>query len=188
MKISIQIELTKTVDLETKKESVIVGRSPESDLIVSHPSISRKHCQVEVIDNTLFITDLNSSNGTFLNGMRLVSGEKHIIKSGDKLVIGKLDSQVSNTDPAQFTSSKINAPKTGSNTLTVNVNNIGLSIADVNLDVDHKVPKVKGPRNPVAEEYKLKRKPNHNTRNIYIILFGVVSVIVGILMFIGLSK
>jgi len=187
MKISIQIELTKTVDLETKKESVIVGRSPESDLIVPHPSISRKHCQVEVIDNTLFITDLNSSNGTFINGMRLIPDEKHGLKAGDKLVIGKLDSKVSNTDPDQFTSSKINAPKTGSNTQTVNLNHIGQSTPEINLDLN-KGFKITGPRNPVAEEYKLKRKPNNNTRNIYIILFGVVSVIVGILMFIGLSK
>lgn len=188
MKISIQIELTKTIDLETKKESMIVGRSPESDLIVPHPSISRKHCQVEVIENTLFIKDLNSSNGTFINGVRLIPEEKHVIKAGDKLMIGKLDAQISNTDLNQFTSSKINAPKIGSNTLTVNVNNMGLSTQEINLDVANKIPKAKGPRNPIAEEYKLKRKPNNNTRNIYIILFVVVSVIVGILMFIGLRK
>jgi hypothetical protein len=119
--------------------------------------------------------------------MRLIPDEKHGLKAGDKLVIGKLDSKVSITDPAQFTSSKINAPKTGSNTLTVNVNNIGQSTPEINLDLN-KGFKITGPRNPVAEEYKLKRKPNNNSRNIYIILFGVVSVIVGILMFIGLSK
>jgi predicted component of type VI protein secretion system len=187
MKISIQLELTKTADLETRKETVIIGRSPESDLIVPHPSISRKHCQIEVIEGTIFIIDLNSSNGTFINGMRLISEEKHALKASDKLVIGKLDAQIFDTDLNHFTSSKINAPKFGSNTQTVNLNNIGQSTPEINLDLN-KGFKITGPRNPIAEDYKVNRKPNNNTRNIYIILFGIVSVIVGILMFIGLRK
>lgn len=187
MKISIQVELTKTVDLETKKELVIIGRSPDSDLIVPHPSVSRKHCQIEVTESTLFITDLNSSNGTFINGLRLIPEEKHAIKTSDKLVIGKLEAEISNTDLDQFTSSKINAPKSGSNTQTVNMNNIGMNPPEINLDLNRGF-KLKGPRNPIAEDYKLKRKPNNNTRNVYIIMFGIVSVIVVILMFIGLTK
>jgi pSer/pThr/pTyr-binding forkhead associated (FHA) protein len=189
MKVSVQIEPDRTLDLETKKNLILIGRSPECDLVVNHPSVSRKHCQIEEIENTLFIIDHNSSNGTFIDGLRLIPNEKQILRQGQKFTIGKLESKVLLTDPGQFTSSKINAPKIGSNTKTINVSHLGTGPTPgvENLSFQN-VLKVKGPRNPIAEDYKLKRAPNNNSRNIYIILFGIVSVIVGMLMFIGLRK
>lgn len=187
MKISIQIELTKRIDLETKKKSISVGRSPDCDLVVPHTSISRKHCQIDEIDGSLFVTDLNSSNGTFVNGRRLIPSERQILNSNEVFIIGKLESITSITKPEDFTSSKINTPKTGSHTKTINVPHLG-ETPEVEAPITRDFPKIKGARNPVAEDYKLKRGPNNNTRNIYIILFIIVSIIVGILMFIGLKK
>ncbi len=187
MKISIQIDAIKRIDLETKKKSVSVGRSQDCDLVVPHTSVSRKHCQIDEVEGRLYITDLGSSNGTFINGKRLTPSEKELLNPSDVFIIGKLESQALLTKPEEFTSSKINAAKVGSNTRTMNVQHFG-EAPEVEAPLTRDPPKVKGSRNPVAEDYKLKRRPNNNTRNIYIILFIVVSIIVAALMFIGLNK
>ena len=187
MKISVQIDAIKRIDLETKKKSIIIGRSPDCDLVVPHTSVSRKHCQIDEIEGSLYVTDLGSSNGTFINNKRLSPSEKQILSSSEVFIVGKLESQALLTKPEEFTSSKINAAKVGSNTRTMNVQHFG-ETPEVEAPIRIDPPKVKGLRNPIAEDYKLKRKPNNNTRNIYIVLFIVVSIIVGVLMFIGLNK
>lgn len=187
MKISVQIDVSKRIDLETKKKSIIIGRSQDCDLVVPHTSVSRKHCQIDEIDGSLYVTDLGSSNGTFINSKRLVPSEKQLLSSNEVFIVGKLESQALLTKPEELTSSKINAAKVGSNTKTMNVQHFGQT-PEVEAPLRIDPPKVKGIRNPIAEDYKLKRGPNNNTRNIYIVLFIVVSLIVGILMFIGLNK
>ena len=49
----------------------IVGRSRESGLTISHPTISRRHCELFEVDGLLMIRDLGSLNGTLIDG-RLV--------------------------------------------------------------------------------------------------------------------
>lgn len=188
MKISIQIEPNKPIEYETKRKSVIIGRSPDCDLVVSHPSISRKHCQIEENLNSFIVIDLGSSNGTFVGGIRLIPTEKQILMPEQEFTIGKVQAIITISDRSQLTSSKINSPKVGSNTKTLHLNHLDNNLEVEDVDANRGAVKVKGSRNPVAEDYKLKRSPNNNTRNIYIGLFVIVSIIVGILMFIGLRK
>ena len=53
--------------------SVVMGRSLESDIAVVSPQVSRQHARLDLQDGGLFIEDLNSSNGTVINGRRLRS-------------------------------------------------------------------------------------------------------------------
>lgn len=56
--------------------------------------VSREHAQLEIADEKLYVTDLDSTNGTFLAGQRLEPGVKTVIRKGDELLLGRLAVQV----------------------------------------------------------------------------------------------
>lgn len=56
--------------------------------------VSRNHCKIELKDNQLVITDLDSSNGTYVSGKRLEANEPYTLKKGEELVLGRLPIQV----------------------------------------------------------------------------------------------
>ncbi|TVR21912.1 MAG: FHA domain-containing protein [Anaerolineaceae bacterium] len=56
--------------------------------------VSREHCTLQLGDGVVFITDMDSTNGTFINGNRLPSGHPCPFHKGDELVLGRLIVQV----------------------------------------------------------------------------------------------
>jgi hypothetical protein len=65
-----------------------IGRSPECEIVVNHDSISRQHAQLFIEDSEkIFIIDLNSTNGTFVNGVKIQG--KHPLRSGDSVKLGE---------------------------------------------------------------------------------------------------
>src|SRR5580704_17735343 len=50
---------------------VVIGRNPPSDFLLAGTTVSRRHCRLELMDGALRLTDLGSTNGTFVNGVRL---------------------------------------------------------------------------------------------------------------------
>lgn len=60
------------------------------DVVLNEASVSRLHARLSRDGNRFFITDLNSTNGTFRNGMRLEPNASEIIEPGDEIGIGKL--------------------------------------------------------------------------------------------------
>lgn len=69
---------------------VILGRETGVDLLVDDDSISRRHGRISAINGAFFITDLNSSNGTYVNGSR-VGGPPTALKDGDFIRLGSVD-------------------------------------------------------------------------------------------------
>lgn len=68
---------------QLKKGKNTVGRNASCDIQVSHPGISRKHFKISLKDNVVILVDLNSVNGTFVNGVLV---EKSILlNAGDKI-------------------------------------------------------------------------------------------------------
>jgi pSer/pThr/pTyr-binding forkhead associated (FHA) protein len=58
--------------LPLRGERVCVGRcSRMSQLVVAGPTVSRCHCQLALCDGQIYIEDLGSRNGTWLNGVRI---------------------------------------------------------------------------------------------------------------------
>src|SRR5439155_5840340 len=57
--------------LFAQKPQVTIGRSPECDICLPHPSISRYHALLEQTPHGLRLRDLNSVNGTFIGGQRI---------------------------------------------------------------------------------------------------------------------
>lgn len=56
--------------------------------------VSRLHCQLELVDNKVVVTDLDSSNGTFVSGKRLEPHQPHTMQKGEELVLGRLPIQI----------------------------------------------------------------------------------------------
>ena len=68
-----------------------VGKLKESVQVeVNDPSISRLHARFRKQANTIYLQDLDSTNGTFVNGKRLGMGEEAIIGRGDEIQFGKI--------------------------------------------------------------------------------------------------
>ena len=67
-------------------DSVTAGRRSTNGLLISDSAVSGEHCKFTYDGETLFVEDLNSTNGTFLNGEQI---EKSEIKSGDKIILGQ---------------------------------------------------------------------------------------------------
>jgi Inner membrane component of T3SS, cytoplasmic domain len=56
------------------KPQVLIGRT-EADIVIDDSKVSRKHCVVEVHDMVALLVDLDSNNGTFVNGRKIASCE-----------------------------------------------------------------------------------------------------------------
>jgi len=63
-----------------------VGRDPSSDIFLGDVTVSRHHARFHVDDTGLTVTDVGSTNGTYVNGVRV---EKARLQPGDELFIGK---------------------------------------------------------------------------------------------------
>ncbi|MFG0316299.1 MAG: FHA domain-containing protein [Planctomycetota bacterium JB042] len=81
--------------LETDGESVVVGRKPARGLAVEHPTVSREHARLFRRDGDWNVADLNSSNGTFVNGRRVTRSE---LRPGDLLRLGSVELRLEGAD------------------------------------------------------------------------------------------
>jgi pSer/pThr/pTyr-binding forkhead associated (FHA) protein len=65
-----------------------VGRMPECGIVLDHPTVSRRHCRIDVSPEGVRVTDVGSINGTWINGVMAMESWLH---QGDILRIGKVD-------------------------------------------------------------------------------------------------
>jgi pSer/pThr/pTyr-binding forkhead associated (FHA) protein len=72
--------------LNLQSEETVIGRRQDCDLRIPSTDVSRRHCLLSMHDGCLNIEDLDSVNGTFVNGER-ISG-RQLVMPGDKLQIG----------------------------------------------------------------------------------------------------
>ena len=80
------------VPIPLDREDVILGRALEADVRVNDTQVSRQHAKVSAIRNETstktdyILTDLDSRNGTFLNGRRI---RREVLGNGDKITVGE---------------------------------------------------------------------------------------------------
>lgn len=76
-----------TVEYHLKEGVNTVGRDKNCDVAIDHPQVSRRHVSVAVGPEGAVIQDLNSRNGTFVNGLRVKDTAQ--LKHGDTVALGK---------------------------------------------------------------------------------------------------
>jgi len=76
------------LDWTGARDELLVGRHDASDVVVSHPSVSRRHARLSFRDGHWVLRDLDSTNGTRVNGKRVVRCR---LEPGDRLSLGSAD-------------------------------------------------------------------------------------------------
>ena len=72
-----------------------VGRATRADFIVDAPLVSRLHCRLTAGAAELEVLDLESTNGTFVNGERVARAS---LRSGDRLGVGRVEMTIDKAD------------------------------------------------------------------------------------------
>ena len=85
--------------LELRGEPVTIGRIEGNDLVLNHPSVSRRHGRIELRGAEWWIADLNSTNGIKLNGSPVLEAA---IRAGDHLSVGSVEVQVQGVAAVDF--------------------------------------------------------------------------------------
>lgn len=67
------------------KTRFTLGRMPESDIYLNHPSVSNMHAVIVTMSNDHILEDIGSTNGTLVNGEKI---DKHILQNNDVLELG----------------------------------------------------------------------------------------------------
>ena len=72
-----------------ERRSATIGRSSSCDLVIADQSVSRVHASIKRVEGQHVLHDAGSSNGTLLNGLRLVPAHAFPLREGDLIEIGK---------------------------------------------------------------------------------------------------
>ncbi len=94
------------------KERYTIGRLPDNDVRIDNPAVSGHHALIINILNDSFLEDLNSTNGTYVNGKLI---KKHALQHGDVITCGHhqlrfVDSQASENEPDEFEKTMVIQP------------------------------------------------------------------------------
>ena len=83
--------LNQTANLTPIASSWLVGRSPDCAITIHHKTVSRRHAVISQHPTRgLYLTDVGSSNGTWINRHRLQASEQRRLHDGDVIQFGKL--------------------------------------------------------------------------------------------------
>lgn len=91
-------------EIPLNKERLTIGRRPLNDIQIDNLAISGEHATIVTILNDSFLEDLNSTNGTLVNGQQI---KKHVLKNNDVIELGKYKLKFMAEEPVSFTD---NAP------------------------------------------------------------------------------
>ena len=96
MRIILKFKSTVLKELKINQDEIIIGRDSGNDIQIDNIAVSREHARIIRGPNYYLIEDLNSSNGTFVNGKII---NKKFLKAEDEILIGKHSLQIVLEDP-----------------------------------------------------------------------------------------
>ncbi len=68
--------------------SVTLGRSSKNDIVIKDKFVSKNHLNITERNGIFYLEDLNSANGTYLNGEKVYAGTLIELQNGDKIGVG----------------------------------------------------------------------------------------------------
>ena len=87
---------------ELNVDRTTIGRVEDNLFQIAEPSVSSHHCEVLLRGSDVVIKDLNSTNGTFINGEQITES---VLKPGQTLRLGQIELKLENGKPASATAS-----------------------------------------------------------------------------------
>lgn len=82
---------------ELTAERTTIGRMEDNSLPIAEPSVSSHHCEITLKGNEVLVKDLNSTNGTFINGEQLT--KETVLRPGQTLRLGNVELRLDNGAP-----------------------------------------------------------------------------------------
>jgi len=85
---------------ETKRQTfsvrlpILIGRSEEAKFRIQQDRVSRKHCELFEHDGRVYLRDLGSTNGTFLEGAVIDTSSRHPLEPGATVKVGSLEFRI----------------------------------------------------------------------------------------------
>lgn len=88
VRVDTENESEKIINLLKAKNTVTIGREPSCDVVINHRTVSKTHASISVNSkNNYVLKDLNSTNGTYVNGLKIIGQSEIDLK--DKIFIGR---------------------------------------------------------------------------------------------------
>jgi len=85
-KISVSIDGVVIKEVQLTKDRTSLGRRPYNDIVIDNLAVSGEHAVLQMSGNEVHLEDLNSTNGTYVNGKAV---KKQLLKNNDTVEIGK---------------------------------------------------------------------------------------------------
>jgi pSer/pThr/pTyr-binding forkhead associated (FHA) protein len=85
--------------LPLKGPTMTIGRDPTCDLHLDNRALSRRHAQIEKRGAAIWVRDLESQNGTFVNGERIA--EPQALNGGDRIAVGRYEVRIDGVEEAK---------------------------------------------------------------------------------------
>ena len=155
-----------TFSSEGDSSSIKIGRSLKCEFTVPLEDLSREHCLLELIDGDFYITDLNSSNGVWVDRERIVPNERIKIALSNVIVLSNIYTLTIN--PIEIRSKS----ETNSN------RNIDREIDTVSFQLDYPDDKKKKLKKSNTPSIESDEKGASRRREILIMTLGFLAVVI----------
>lgn len=136
------------------KGELTVGRTEGNDLVLNHPSVSRRHARFDSRDDKWWIVDLKSTNGVKVNGNLIAEAQ---VNPGDKILIGSVQLELKRLPSVNFTGESMFDNPSGTVIRRISDFNseFGLDLAELEKPAAPRIPSDAGMREAVASREKV---------------------------------
>ncbi len=118
-------------DLQLNKETMTIGRKSDNDIHLDNLAVSSHHAKILTILNDSFIEDMNSTNGTYLNGSLI---KKNVLSNGDIIKVGKHE--------IKYINSNVSSGEDFEKTMIINPDSDGMQETEGSREIDQSVGKI----------------------------------------------
>jgi hypothetical protein len=94
-------------EVQITKDKTTLGRRPYNDMVIDNLAVSGEHAVLQMVGNDVFIEDLNSTNGTYINGKAV---KKQLLAHNDTVEIGKYKIKYLTDETADYEKTMIMRP------------------------------------------------------------------------------
>lgn len=92
MIISLKLITGELLDFSFEGNRAVIGRSPKCEIVIQHEGLSRQHCVIEMIEGDVYMTDLDSTNGVYVDGQRIQPSHKVLLQTFLPVTFGPVES------------------------------------------------------------------------------------------------